>query len=64
VLIRKKDGSLRFCIDYQMLKNVTEDCSLLPRIDYTLDTLAGTEWHSTLDLKSRYWQVALHLKNK
>jgi hypothetical protein len=41
-----------------------EDCSPRPRIDDTLDVLAGAKWYSTLDLKSTYWQLALHLKNK
>jgi hypothetical protein len=54
VLIWKKDSSFCFCIDYQTLNNITEDCSPLPRIDYTLDMLAGAKWYSTLDLKSGY----------
>ena len=65
VLIRKKDSSLRFCVDYQRLNNITrKNCFLLPRIDDTLDTLAGAQWFSTLDLKSGYWQVALYLEDK
>ena len=60
VLVRKKHGGLRFCIDLHKLNNRTvQDGYSLPRIEDTLDCLHGAVWFSTLDLKSGYWQVEL-----
>jgi hypothetical protein len=51
VLTRKKNGDLRFSMDYRKLNGFTKkDCFPLPWIDNTLDMLTGAKWFSTLDL--------------
>ena len=61
VLVPKKDGSLRFGIDYRRVNAVTrKDAYPLLRVDDTLDTLAGSKWFSTLDMLNGYWQVEVH----
>ena len=60
VLVRKKDGSLRFCIDFRKLNTRTlKDAYSLPRIEDALESLNGACIFTSLNFKSGYWQVEL-----
>lgn len=65
ILVKKKDGSYRFVIDYRQLNNITErDSYPLPRIEETLNRLNGNNYFSKLDLKTGYHQIPIHQSDK
>ncbi len=60
VLVPKKDGTTRFCIDYRRLNSVTRKNSFpLPRISDVLESFSGKKYFSTLDAASGYWQIPI-----
>ena len=57
-MVRKKDGSLRFCMDYRELNRVTrKDTYPMPQVDDLLDQVGQSKYFTTLDLASGYWQI-------
>ena len=58
VLVKKKEGSLRLCVDYRQMNAVTQmDAYPMPRIDDLIDRLGRARYITTLDLTRGYWQV-------
>lgn len=65
VLVKKRDGTFRFCIDLRRVNEVTKkDAYPLPNIQDCLTSLAGSEWFCTLDLASGYWQVGMKVEDR
>lgn len=60
VLVGKKDGSIRFCVDYGKVNAITKrDVYPLPRIDDSLNSLGNCTYFSALDLTSGYWKIPI-----
>ena len=60
VLVWKKDGGLRFCIDFHQLNSQTQkDAFLLPQIQDAIDALTGSKYYTTVDLLSGFWQMPM-----
>jgi hypothetical protein len=65
VLVRKKSGKLRLCVDYRKLNEHTvKDSYALPRIEEVLDSLHGARYFTTIDMKSGYYQVEMEESHK
>jgi len=65
VLVRKRDSSLRLCVDFRQLNQKTiKDAYALPRIDELLEKLGGNSYYSVLDMKSGYHQVEVCEEHK
>jgi len=65
VLVPKKDGTIRFCVDYRKLNAVTvKDSYTLPRIDDALASLNGNKYFTSLDLNAGYWQIPMDENDK
>ena len=65
VVVKKKNGKYRFCVNYKPLNDVTKkDNYPLPRIDEILDGLKDAQWFTTLDLASGYWQIKVRQEDQ
>ncbi|CAB4040647.1 Hypothetical predicted protein [Paramuricea clavata] len=61
VIVPKPDGTIRFCVDFRKLNNVTKmDAYPIPRMDQMLEKVAQARYISTLDMIKRYWQIPLN----
>jgi hypothetical protein len=65
VIVPKKDGNDRICVDFRNLNKVTKaDAYPMPRIDEALDALGNAKFVSSLDLQTGYWQVPMHKESQ
>lgn len=65
VLVRKRSGEIRFCVDYRRLNSVTQrDVYPLPRVEDVLGRLSGARYFTSLDLESGFWQLPVAEKHQ
>ena len=66
VIVKKKNGKLRFCVNYKPLNDITkkDNYPLPTRIDELLDSLQDAKWFTTLDLASGYWQIKVRKEDQ
>ncbi len=65
VLVRKKDGTICFCVEYHKLNDAThKDTYLIPRIDDILEAIRGAKHFCNIDLSSGYWQIKVAEKDR
>ncbi|KAK7938973.1 hypothetical protein WMY93_002299 [Mugilogobius chulae] len=65
VVVRKKNGDVRLCIDYRKLNMQTiKDAYALPNLEESFSALCGSKWFSVLDLKSGYYQIEMSEADK
>jgi hypothetical protein len=65
LLVKKKDGTYRFCVDFRKLNAVTaKDSYPIPYVSHTLDKLRDSKYLTTLDIKSAYWQIKMADESK
>ncbi len=65
VMVKKKDGDWRFCVDFRDLNRVTEkEVYPLTRIDEAIDTLNGSRYFTCIDIKNGYWQVEIEEQDR
>ena len=65
VVVPKKDGSLRLCVDFRKLNSVSEfDAYPMPRVDDVLDRLGSAQYISSIDMTKGYWQIPMAEESK
>ncbi|KAL7841512.1 hypothetical protein SRHO_G00252030 [Serrasalmus rhombeus] len=65
VIVKKKNGDVRLCVDYRRLNMQTiKDAYALPNLEESFSALSGSQWFSVMDLKSRYYQIEMHEDDK